>query len=194
MEKSKTFAEELNAIGIILGALEPLEDEKRKFVLKTVTDRLGIAGVTPVASNTGGRTASPAPVGSSGAAIVIKEITAKDFLKAKNPQTDAQRIACLAYYSTHNKEQTEFKTADLTKLNEEARGIRLSNPAVAVMNATDANKFLAPAGKGKKRITTLGEDVVDALPDQEAVKTIVTASKAGRRKKTRKKTGSRGNK
>ena len=194
MEKSKTFAEELNAIGAILGTLEPLDDDKRKFVLRTVTERLGITGVTPAASNTGGRPETTAAASGGGGAIAIKEIGAKDFIKAKNPQTDSQRIACLAFYLTHNREQNEFKTADLRKLNEDARGIRLSNPAVAVMNATDTSKFLAPAGEGKKRITTLGEDVVEALPDQEAVKGVIGSSKAGRRKKTRKKTVSKGNK
>jgi len=194
MEKSKTFTEELNAIGVILGILEPLDDEKRKFVLRTVTERLGITGVIPAASNVGGKPTNAAPTSGGGGVIAIKEIGAKDFMKVKNPQTDSQRIACLAFYLTHNREQNEFKTVDLRKLNEDAHGIRLSNPAVAVMNATDTSKFLAPAGHGKKRITTLGEDVVEALPDQEAVKAVIGSSKAGRRKKTRKKTGSKGNK
>lgn len=188
MKESKTFADELSAIATILATLEPLAENQRRFVLKTVLERLPIVGVPPAAPTTG-----LPPVVVHGPSV-IKDTTPKDFLRTKNPQTDAQRIACLAYYLTHNRDQTEFKTADLRKLNGDAHGIRLSNPAVAVMNATDSNKFLAPAGHGKKRITTLGEDVVEALPDQEAVKAAVSSTKAGRRKKSRKHTRTKGNK
>jgi hypothetical protein len=104
-------------------------------------------------------------------------------LKNKRPSTDVQRIACLAFYLTHAKGQNHFKTADLTKLNTEAAAVKLSNAAVSVMNATDHSKFLSQAGGGKKQITSIGEDIVNALPDQEAVKNIVQNHKSGKRKK-----------
>jgi hypothetical protein len=47
MKKSQVFASELEALSIVLGALEPLDDEKRHFVLKTVSDRLNIFNVQP---------------------------------------------------------------------------------------------------------------------------------------------------
>lgn len=112
--------------------------------------------------------------------------TAKQFLKAKAPKKDVLRIACLAYYLTYGKSQPHFKTEDLTKLNTEAGGTQLSNPSTAVSNATKQNKFLAPVGKGNKQITTLGEDVVDALPDEEAVKAVLTKQNKPRKKYTKK--------
>jgi hypothetical protein len=104
----------------------------------------------------------------------------------KMPKTDVQRIACLAYYLTHGREQPHFKTEDLTKLNTEAGGTPLSNPSMAVSNATKQNKFLGAVGEGKKQITALGEDVVTALPDEEAVKAVLANHRKPRRKKTKK--------
>ncbi len=48
---------------------------------------------------------------------------------------------------------------------------------------SDHSKFLSQAGGGKKQITSIGEDIVNALPDQEAVKNIVQNHKSGKRKK-----------
>ena len=112
--------------------------------------------------------------------------TAKQFLKSKQPVTDVQRIACLAYYLTHAREQGHFKVLDLTKLNIDAGGTRLTNPHLTVKNATNQNRYLAPVGLGKKQITGLGEDVVNALPDQEAVKAVVANQKKPRKKNAKK--------
>lgn len=51
------------------------------------------------------------------------------------------------------------------------------------MNATSGSGFLAPAGGGKKQITSLGEEVVGVLPDQERVKAVIAEAKTSRRKK-----------
>jgi hypothetical protein len=67
----------------------------------------------------------------------------------------------------------------------------LSNPSLAVSNATVHSGFLAPVGQGNKQITSLGEDAVDALPDQEAVKAAL-ANQRKPRKKSAKKTASKG--
>jgi hypothetical protein len=54
--------------------------------------------------------------------------TPKQFLLEKEPRTDVERIACLAYYLTHYRDMPHFKTIDLNKLNTEAAQQRLSNP------------------------------------------------------------------
>jgi hypothetical protein len=110
--------------------------------------------------------------------------TPKAFLAAKRPQTDVQRVTCLAYYLTHHRETPAFKTGDLTKLNTEAAQPKLSNPTVAVQNATAAS-YLSAAGQARKQITNHGESVVEALPDQAAVKQILENSPVRKRKKTK---------
>jgi hypothetical protein len=107
----------------------------------------------------------------------------KEFMLAKAPQTDVDRIACLAYYLTHYREQDGFKTLDLSKLNAEAAQLKFSNPAYATDNATKLG-FLIPHQKGQKKISALGEIYVQALPDRAAAKSAMAAARP-RRKKAR---------
>jgi len=101
------------------------------------------------------------------------------------PKTDVQRIACLAHYLTQARSQPHFKTSDLTKLNTDAGGTPFSNASLAVGNATSLSKFLGAVGQGKKQITALGEDVVAALPDQEAVKAVLATHRKPRKKRAK---------
>ena len=126
-----------------------------------------------------------------GAPPDMARVTPKEFMRLKQPVTDVQRVACLAYYLARARGTAQFKTLDLTKLNTEGAGFRFSNAAVAVSNATLAG-FLAAAGGGKKQITALGEDIVDALPDQEKVKITVATIKKPRRRKSAKKPTKKG--
>jgi hypothetical protein len=109
----------------------------------------------------------------------------KAFILEKKPRTDVERITCLAYYLTHIANTPEFKTRDLTNLNKEAAQPRLSNAAKTVGNATVQNQFLAPAGGGRKQITTRGEAVVEALPDRERLREALETNPMVGRKKRR---------
>ncbi|MFA6174764.1 MAG: hypothetical protein WC701_13965 [Kiritimatiellales bacterium] len=111
-------------------------------------------------------------------------LSPKDFLAQKQPRTDVERIACLAYYLTHFREMPYFKNLDLAKLNTEAAHPKFSNAAYASNNATNAG-YLAPAPNGQRQISAAGEQFVQALPDREAAKEAM--SKARRRNAARKK-------
>lgn len=181
MTNKEKFSAELGALGTVLKALGELKDNQQKWVLQTASSRLGISGVLGPSSPTG------AEVGEgqvdSGTGDGTSRMTAKQFMKGKHPKTDVQRVACLAYYLTYVKKQKLFKTRNLTNLNTEAACPSLGNPSQAVDNATKQSRYLAQAGKGNKQITALGEDVVKALPDQEAVKTLDAQQRPKRRKR-----------
>jgi hypothetical protein len=189
MGKVTGFAEELSALGTVLETLEPLDEAKRLFVLRTAIERLGISGAGLGAQRATGLRDAAGGASDTGSPVAPTEVagmTPKEFMRNKQPTTDVQRIACLAYYLTHGRGTAQFKTADLTRLNTEAACAPFSNATVAVMNATATSGFLAPAGGGRKQIAALGEDVVNALPNQEQAKAVVTAGKKGRRRRTRK--------
>lgn len=178
------FANELEALGTVLGALEPLDEEQRQFVLRTAINRLGVAAAV---DNTGPAAAGgrgTARAGGDGSAELART-TPKEFMRNRQPITDVQRVACLAYYLARARDASQFKTLDLTKLNTEAACAKFSNAAVAVNNAT-LTGLLASAGGGKKQITALGEDVVEALPDQEQAKLALANAKKNRRRRKKK--------
>ena len=160
-----------------------LEHEPQAFILKTVIERLGIAGDVMKAFSSAQPVDGPLKGEQQNTETGAAGQKPKDFLKNKRPTTDVQRIACLAYFLTNARGTPQFKTRDLTDLNTEAAGDRFANPAQSAKNATNQNRFLSAAGKGRKQITALGEDVVEALPNQELVKAAIAAATAGRRKR-----------
>ena len=112
-----------------------------------------------------------------------EELSPKDFLFQKKPQTDVHRVACLAYYLTHYRNIAHFKTTDISKLNTEAAQIKFSNASSAVNNATQGG-FLVAAPRGTKQLSAPGEKFVDHLPDYPAARKVMSELNPRRRKKT----------
>lgn len=186
MNKQKSALPEVDALATVLSVLVPLSEKQRAWVVASAAANLDIStlNASPITN------VPPVPPGTAPLAIFGTRGTpehAKKFLRAKNPNTTAQRIACLAYYLTHHQNTPQFKTRDITKMNSTAAGIRLTNPSMAVDNATKQSKYLAPAGRGKKQLTGFGEEVVNVLPDQSAVTALHKAEPARRKRKPRKK-------
>lgn len=175
----KKLSTEIQALSDVLIALGELEDEKEKvWVLETAANRIGVAMGAP---------RKLAPIGglggeSRGSGGMDSSLKPKDFVREKDPKNDVQRVACLAFYLTHFRETAQFKSRDLAALNTEAAGPRI-NMSRAVNNAQNQNAYLAVAGSGNKQITALGEDIVNALPNQEAVKAAEEQKRPKRRKK-----------
>jgi hypothetical protein len=178
MTKSSVITEEFNAIQVALEVLEPLNEAQRRFAVTMILSRLGVsaspasAGGTPnlLALGTGAAGFTP-PLTLS--PEDLKKMSPKDFLKLKKPRTDLERLVCLAYYLLHARDVQTFSTRDITKLNGEAGGTDFTNAATTAKNGVSQSKFLSKAGGGKKRLTTLGESVVEALPDAEKVKAAI---------------------
>lgn len=175
--------DEFEALSVVIGALRNLSTEARQRVLGAVATFLGAPGntvprVAPKALgiDTGSRPPTPAEFSEDRAP------GPKEFLFEKRPQTDVERIACLAYYLTHYRQTPHFKTLDLGKLNTEAAQLKLSNAAYAVDNATKAG-LLVPAIKGNKQLSALGELYVQALPDRAAARNAIAHGKRKRRKR-----------
>ena len=106
----------------------------------------------------------------------------KDFLFQKQPNTDVEKVACLAFYLTHYRNTKHFKTLDISKLNTEAAQRKFANPASTVNNAMQKG-FLAPVSGGMKQLAAEGERFVDELPDQAAAKAAFGNRKARRQRR-----------
>lgn len=184
--KAPTLRSDVAALGIVLDALDQLDEQQRVWVLQTAASRLSLKlemSALDARSPRGDSAATAKPADavdqSSG------EMSAKQFIRSKNPQSDVQRITCLAYYLTRFRNARYFKTKELSELNAEANCPKLSNPTVAVNNARK-EKYLTPVGNGKKQLTNQGEDLVEALPDQEKVSALKSKSRV-RKKRARNK-------
>lgn len=172
---------ELEALQKILGILSPLSKDVIGKLIKTVSTYFEIKAdmYQPVITNNEHTTTSNKFTDN-------RDISAKEFLFEKSPQTDAERIACLAYYLTHYKDQEEFKTFDLSMLNTEAAQLKLTNAAMAVDSATRQYGFLVPTKKGYKKLSAIGELYVQALPDRESAREAIKNNKPKKRIKNKK--------
>lgn len=114
-------------------------------------------------------------------------LSPKDFLFQKDPQSDVDRVVCLAYYLAHFHDLPHFKTSDISKLNTEAAQRKFANTAYTVNNATMAG-YLAPAPGGLRQLSAKGEQYVEALPDRSAAKAVLERFRPARKsKRSRKK-------
>ena len=191
MAAGSKFGKELQAIQNILDALEPLDESQRQFVLRTVADRLGLPAPGGTGSGAAAGTGAGGGAGSGasgGAAAAGEGLSPAKFMALKKPASDIERITCLAYLLKRSGTSI-FVTRDLSKMNTTAAGGEFSNASFAANNALKAH-LLAKAGGKNKQLTMLGELVVEALPDREAVKKVIEEHKP-KRKTNRKRRGAK---
>ncbi len=179
---------ENEALQQILKSLELFEEEPKLKLLRTAAVFFGLegkvagplSGIWPQSSITPPSLSSPPNTFSN------KEmISPKEFLLQKEPKTDVERVACLGYYLTHFRNTPHFKTLDISKINTDAAQPKFSNAAFSVTNATNSG-YLATAVKGNKQISAIGEQFVNALPDRELAKSVLSKFKRKRYKRNEK--------
>jgi hypothetical protein len=168
----------------VIADLRDLSSEEQQNLLDTVATfyRLRTPAQGPSQAKSTATT-TPGPLPPGGGFSEQRDMSPKEFILQKQPRTDVERVACLAFYLTHYRNMPHFKTIDTSKLNTEAAQSKMSNAAVAVDNATKMG-YLAPATRGTKQISAPGEVFVRALPDREAAKAAMDRIKP--RKKSRK--------
>jgi hypothetical protein len=76
-------------------------------------------------------------------------------------------------------------TDDITGLNTEAAQPPILNAPQIVRDTAQKYRYLTGAGDRNKQITVLGEAIVEALPDRDAVKAAIAEHRPSRRKKKR---------
>lgn len=183
-DESQESGPSFEIVSQIIKLLEPLGVEDRTRVLRTVntwlrTDEhpaqltMGIRAGNRVGDVAEDEKFSNRPV-----------MSVKDFIFEKNPETESERMACLAYYLTHYLDKPHFKTVDLTRLNIDAAQRTFSNPAVATSNAVRDGFFVAAPKGGFRQLSAMGERFVHALPDREAANAVKKRMVVRRRRRS----------
>ncbi len=160
-----TKLDDFHILQTIISALSGLNDEDRIRIIQTV---LTFYKLSLGSSATKPRGSIPT-VNQDLSYSAESSVSAKEFLVEKQPRTDVERMACLAYYLTHYRSHPHFKTLDLNKLNTEAAQPKFSNAPYAAQNAVKMG-YLALAEKGNRQLSAAGEQFVRALPDRDAAK------------------------
>lgn len=168
-----------SAIDTISGALDQLnEDIARLRVIDLICQKYNVKSAAPGARDSNGK-----PAGETDS---VPPSSFKDFMSQKKPKDGYQKLACLAYYLEKFKEVKEYSVKELRSANADAKQITISNISAYLKDATSKYGFFASSGKGKKFLTTRGEAVVVALPDQEKVKEVLKEHHLRKKNKARK--------
>lgn len=180
MENDLNSDPEAVAIASITKALGSLEETRKVAVLTYILQRLGGS----VSSNT----LQAEEVNRS----ADTEGNIKSFLKAKNPQNPYQQVAVLAYFLKKRRDEESVNKKLIEAANDEAGGRTIDNITSVLNDAKKQYQYFGSGPGGKKKLLVFGEDVVDALPNQEKVKELASKQPKKRRhvkgqKKTAKK-------
>lgn len=170
--------EEIRILAEVLSLLNHLDAAARQRLLHTASAYFGVSRSPDRGAAAGGDLGSVA-----GSFSEDRSMSAKDFVMQKQPRTDVERVACLAFYLTHYRGVRFFKTLDISKVNTDAAQVKFTNAAYAVANA-EKSGLLAPAQRGQKQLSAVGEQFVMALPDREAAKAALANLR--KRRKTKK--------
>ncbi len=177
------LTDDAEVLGQIISWLNRLSPDARKRIYRTIGTfyQLEVSpspvSSTPVVLNTGASITDARHTPSTQSSFSgDRSPTPKQFLNEKQPRTDVERVACLAFYLTHYRDTPAFTTLDISKINTEAAQRKLANATVAVNNASQYG-YLVPAGRGMKQISAAGERYVQILPDFDAAKAILASAR-----------------
>lgn len=185
---SSKLSAKLKAIEVVVKELQKLDEGDRQDVISFALKHVGLTN-NPASTNIG----SPQPgQNTSGNSLAVGlDMGIDRFVSSKKPKDQYQRVAVIAYYLEHKENKKEFKNAEMAKANTvDARQPKIANIADVIIKAQNRYKFLTKGmGKATHQLSTLGADVVEALPDQEKVKGLLAGarSRKPRRKKKVKK-------
>jgi hypothetical protein len=167
---------EAKAISQIILALDNIAPERKMFILDFVRRRIVTDFNLPASGDI------PEEISSTNVGDV-KNV--KAFLKLKAPTNDYQKSAVLAYYLRRHEQIDEVNAKDIFEANKEALGRLIDNIPSVLNDAKRKYGYFTDGTGGKKRLSAFGEDIVEALPNQERVKEL--SKKSRKRKRRRKK-------
>ena len=175
--------ERLNAHNEIVSRLQEFDKDDQKHILDMAYQWFKFPS-EPKMPNRSYVTEPDPPEGSPVGLFSQKsDLTPKSFLMEKSPQTNVERVACLAYYLNHYRDMPRFKTIDISKLNTEAAQPKFTNPSVSVRD-TARSGFVVASTKGAKQISAMGEQFVLTLPNRDAAKKIKQKMSPKKKKKS----------
>ena len=163
----KAEPDDLEALRAIVAALRDFDRQNQERLIRWAREKLGLNGAP---ERTAARPA-PAPeaaagrggaTGATGAALRSQDI--RTFIEAKNPQTDRQFAAAVAYYYRFEAPEAQRKVAitagDLQDACRQAGRTRIRHLAQTLVNAHHQGYLDKTADRGQYALSTVGENLV----------------------------------
>lgn len=177
--------DDLEAVRTIITTLEKFDVNDQERIIRWAREKLGLSVAPQTLANQSGQ------VQPSNQSHIKKDL--KSFILEKNPTSDMQFAATVAYYYKFDSPDSEKKEAiDSQTLQDAARLAgrkRLSDPGQTLINASFNGMLDKTGEKGLYKINTVGENLVAmTLPQNSSIKKRkLTTVKKNKSKQTPKK-------
>jgi hypothetical protein len=160
-----TWKNEHEAMGKVMEAIGLLNLEGKRRVIGWAAGTIGLVAPPPATPNTNRPLQSAAGGNES-------TLTPEDYLVGKAPNSLVERFVVLGSYLTKYRQQADFKTEEIQALNDEADQPKFD---AAVQAGKDAVKlqFVVGTMEGRRKLTSRGKALVEALPNRDAVKGVL---------------------
>lgn len=160
---------EIEAIRILLTALEPLDSKVRTSVLDYVIRRLGIQQLPQVAAGETGAMAPVLPVGEQKPTCEgVGQVHISQLVEAKKPRNAIQMATLVAYYLSHKAPENDRKQTITTKDVEtyfKIANFKLPTSPKYTLPNTKGAGYLDTVGNGEYKLNPVGYNlVVHSMP------------------------------
>lgn len=188
MSEQKKEFEDLDAVKIIVTALEKFTDEERRKIIKWSCEKLDMDySLERVEKMTAKSPFNPQTLETP---RLQTNNDIKSFVNLKNPKNDSQFAAVVAYYykfeAPDEEKKDSISSEDLVEATRLANRTRLHKPAGTLHNAYSQAGLLNQSEHGKYKLNSVGENLVAmVLPGENEGN--ATKSTTKRRKNTKKK-------
>lgn len=166
--------DDLEAIRLVIQALEPFESKDRERIIRWATEKLGMTTVPTLLMPA---LAGPAPLHPSlekthhATAVTARDI--RSFIEAKQPKSDNQMAAAVAYYYHFEAPPTERKESigkeELIDACRKSDRKRPARPEQVLVNSYHAGLLDKAGSPGQYKLNSVGENLIAmVLPEQRS--------------------------
>jgi hypothetical protein len=164
MTNKPAALDDLEAVRLVVTALEGFGATDQERILRWTREKLGLPTYTGPGSSTISRSSDPLQADSALPAVSTHSTNIKTFVINKNPKSDGQFAATVAYFYRFEAAESERKPsivpADLQDACRKVGRERLKTPSKTLLNA-HAQGYLDKAGeRGSYALNTVGENLV----------------------------------
>ncbi len=164
---AKTQLDDYEALRTVVAALQDFQPADQERILRWAQEKLGLSAKPPPHQQSPAHTASAQHL--PAAPSTHRSANIKSFVDSKNPKSDTQFAATVAYYFRFEAPEAQRKASitkdDLQEATRQAVRGRLKNPAQTLVNA-HAQGYLDRGERGAYVVNAVGENLVAmALPE-----------------------------
>lgn len=183
-------ADDFEAVRLVIEALEPFDAKARERIIRWASEKLGMSA-TPLAALGGSAFTLPQTPKAAPAVSASSSKDIKSFVLQKNPRSDNQMAAVVAYFhhfeAPPNERKESIGKEELIDACRKSERSRPARPQQVLVNTYAAGLFDKAGSPGQYRLNSVGENLVAMVLPEQANSTSAISNKARKNKPKAKK-------